>query len=404
MSHTCYFVGAGLSKSLELPDWPIPLMMDFVRTMADYLDNDVILTTLAELENAGVFVTKCEEASRLAKVLVGKDADRSIENRVRFAKCLRDRAPESIEDLIERSSQVTASSSSAELKDRFLFSINQLFSIVGWNVSSAPLEQFLRHQFEKDGPSHTFVSFNYDLILDRTIQMAKGSNWHPADGYGFDIPYFTTENPPAANSAGGVLPSARAIQFADDRGTYESAIQILKPHGSLNWLLPFEVPYRTGKHGLTLQPQPMVLPLELGGGLRYWSTSANFNHIQCSGAHPHHYGIFIIPPSSEKQSDLSFLEKVRAREIETISECKNIFVIGYSLPDTDADQERIIRSAVERRSAGITRLIVVNYGATPDYFQRVAEVFSFPKQRLEVFNRGFPDFANRFCRNDSTVA
>ncbi|MGH9774034.1 MAG: hypothetical protein ACRD50_03695 [Candidatus Acidiferrales bacterium] len=380
-------------------------MTDFIRTMAPYsVDNDVILTTLAELENAGVFVTECKEASRLAKVLVGKDAERSIENKVRFAKCLRDRAPESIEDLIERSSRVTASSSSAGLKDRFLFSINQLFSIVGWNVGSAPLEQFLRHQFENDGPSHTFVSFNYDLILDRTIQMAKGSNWHPADGYGFRIPYFTTEDPPVTNSAAGVLPRARAIQFDDPGGTYESAIQILKPHGSLNWLLPFEVPYRTGKHGLTLQPQPMVLPLELAGGLRYWSTSANFNHIQCPGAHPHDYGIFIIPPSSEKRSDLNFLEKIRTREMEAILECENIFVIGYSLPVTDADQELLIRSIVERRSAGITRLIVVNYHAAPDYFQRVAEVFAFPRQRLEVFNSGFTDFVNRFCTNDSTVA
>lgn len=398
MGDTCYLVGAGLSKSLELPGRPIPLMLDFVSTMAHYLDNDVILTALAELENAGVFATRCDEASKLAGTLVGKKADRSSQNRNRFAKCLSERLPESIEDLIERSSRVGATSPSASVKDRFLFSINQLFSIVGWNINFAPLERFLRYQLKKEGGAHTFVSFNYDLILDRAVQRARCGDWHPAEGYGFRVPFYTTEEISSGNSP-GVLPRARAVPF-DETGINGGRIRIFKPHGSLNWLLPFEIPYRHGEHGLVFKPEPMVVPLEPDGVVRYWSTTADFKHIQCPGHHPHDYGIVIIPPTAAKQSDLDFLEKIKEREAEVISKCENIFVIGYSLPVTDANQELLIRSAVQRRSAGIQRLIVVNYHAAKEYFSRISELFSFPEDKLEIFNSGFAAFVSGFCAED----
>ena len=36
MAGTVYFLGAGLSESLEIPGKPIPLMFDFVSVMAEY--------------------------------------------------------------------------------------------------------------------------------------------------------------------------------------------------------------------------------------------------------------------------------------------------------------------------------------------------------------------------------
>ena len=43
-----YIVGAGLTKSLERMQGPrVPLMNDFVSVVADYLDDDTILTTAA---------------------------------------------------------------------------------------------------------------------------------------------------------------------------------------------------------------------------------------------------------------------------------------------------------------------------------------------------------------------
>jgi hypothetical protein len=325
-------------------------MMDFVRVMADYLDDDAILTRLAQLENAGVYTWQCREASRLAKTLVGKD--------------------------------------------RFLYAINRLFSIVGWQLHLAPLEEFLRRQFGGTGRHHTFVSFNYDLALDRAVQLGSDGAWHPADGYGFTIPYFTPEGPLRDKEA-GVLESWKALPFVPGEGS-SRPIQILKPHGSLNWLLPFRVPYRTDQHGLALEPEPMVIPLQPEYELRYWSTTATFNHIQRPNELPHDHGIFIIPPSSGKPSGMSFLDETRTREAEAVREADEFFIIGYSLPVTDVDQESLIRCAVRERSVEISRLVAVNYGAPPDYFRRVGKVFAFPEDRLEVFNAGFVDLASAF--------
>jgi hypothetical protein len=100
-----YFVGAGLPKALETPGKRIPLMYDFVSVMADYAPSDpVILTTLAQLENAGIFAWPSLEASDLAKRVVGANCDRSAATLGRFKDAMKRRPAESIEDLLLRAS------------------------------------------------------------------------------------------------------------------------------------------------------------------------------------------------------------------------------------------------------------------------------------------------------------
>lgn len=389
MPNTVYLVGAGLTKSLQT-DRPVPLMMDFVRVMADYLeadDSNIILTTLAEFENYATYEWPCQEATALAKSLVGRNADRGAENKARFARCLRNRPSESVEDLMERASR----SPDAFLKNRFLWAINRLFSIVGWQVDIELLIGFLRRRFQDQNCNHSFVSFNYDLVLDRAIQRAGGASWEALRGYGFAIPYFTTEEPGPDVEAGSFRPTQAQPTFgAPDR---TPPIEILKHHGSLNWLLPITVPYRTDQHGLVLEPAPMVIPLTSEGHLRYWATTANFNHIQRPNEMPCDHGIFIIPPSSDKRTDMPFLEQIRQREEQAITEAEEMFIIGYSLPLTDNDQSTLIRRAARRRRSQLARLVVINYCAPPDYFRRTAELFSFPIERLEVYNAGFAGYA-----------
>ena len=69
MRNTVYFVGAGLAKSLELPQKPIPVMYDFVSVLADYLSDDVILTFLARLEQMEPYPYEWEspQAKELSK-------------------------------------------------------------------------------------------------------------------------------------------------------------------------------------------------------------------------------------------------------------------------------------------------------------------------------------------------
>ncbi len=84
MKRIVYFVGARLTKSIVVPENPIPLRNGFVSVMAEHLDDDVVLTTLGELENSGLFDWASQGACRLATLLVGRDTNRSCQNRAAF--------------------------------------------------------------------------------------------------------------------------------------------------------------------------------------------------------------------------------------------------------------------------------------------------------------------------------
>jgi len=56
---------------------------------------------------------------------------------------------------------------------------DSFFTIIGWNVDWCPLISFLKRQFKRPGDCHTFVSFNYDLVLERGIQRALNGRIDP---------------------------------------------------------------------------------------------------------------------------------------------------------------------------------------------------------------------------------
>src|SRR5215469_5721693 len=104
MGPILYFVGAGLTKSLALPTHPIPAMFDFISTASEYLSDDVILTTLAELDNSDPYPYAWESprCRVLASGLVDRTEKRTPAMRAQFGQAVRDRPSESIEDLLDR--------------------------------------------------------------------------------------------------------------------------------------------------------------------------------------------------------------------------------------------------------------------------------------------------------------
>lgn len=389
MRNILYFVGAGLTKSLQLPDKPLPLMWDYIGVMANYFADDVILTTLADLELEEPYPYKWEdlESKELAKKLTGPNADRNLENRCAFERALKNKPSESIEDLLERASSTAAV--------RFIYAIDRLFFLVGWNVDLTPLENFLRGQFELDETHHTFVSFNYDLFLDRAVQKQTAGRWDVCTGYGFKIPWRIDNDPPPMPEAGW-LPSETAVALAPSNSS-SSCFQILKPHGSLNWLVPLKVPYEYSPHGLVLEDGKVILPLTGATELRYWYKSGDFPHVCCGDELPSEVAPCIIAPVSAKSSSLSFIKETRLKVSQAIKDADEIYILGWSMPKTDNDQETAIRRAVNERNETVERITVVNRGASPDYFERVANVFGVEKSQLRVFNSGFHEFAARYA-------
>src|SRR5689334_18625675 len=192
MASTVYFIGAGLTKSLEC-GLPVPLMMDFVQVMAEYIDIPPVLTALVLMELADVYESTCDACKRSARQLEGNVPTASQDQRVHFAELVKSRKMESIERLLDRASSINPRNAWAStMPTYFRYAINQVFSRIGWGLRLDVLKHFLDRRFKDKGSTHVFISFNYDLALDRSIECSSDRVWQPRDGYGFEFPFYIT--------------------------------------------------------------------------------------------------------------------------------------------------------------------------------------------------------------------
>lgn len=406
MRHIVYIVGAGLTKALQTSA-RIPLMTDFVSVMADYIYQDngeldrVILTTLAELENGGVFENTKEDWKSLARRVVVSDRERepnlTREEAEAFKRVMQERSAENIEELLQRVVEKAGDDLGAGfLPQRFNFGINEVFARIGSNLNLAVLNQFLAQQFALSDTRHTFISFNYDLILDLCVQTQEKLSWNVKTGYRFTVDRFIT--PPGA--------AEHMKQFEKRVGSFrmlstskleceekKDPVTILKPHGSLNWLLRFNENYHfldgvpilclTGDHSIThydrFSCQHLQLKDDIGWDLSPASVWADA-------------GLFLIPPTDCKSSDLRFIKGIRDQEREAYLTGDEVYVIGWSMPASDRDQVEFMTKCVEGREKPLERVVAINYAARPGYYDDVSRVFGVTGSRLAVYDRGFCEY------------
>jgi len=353
VDHTLYFVGAGLTKSLQKPGRPVPVMNDFVSVMADYVDDDVILTTLAHWETLEdpPYCYRPPGMVDLARPLV-KSTDRSPERRAAFSRALKNRPSESVEQLLENVLTRPAGRSDEVVPVRFRYAINRVFRIIGWDVSLSPLLLFLEGQLALP-MSHAFVSFNYDLVLDYAVSQVWG---HPA---------------------------LDALYGLDENTNSRAKVKIIKPHGSLNFIGTLASPYKHTRYGLAFEQQKPEIPGMDSGEVRYWADINDFKE-------PCIVPPVLSKPEALKALGLTFLEQVRDAEKQAIESADTIFVIGWSIPKTDSEQGTLIRESMRRRA--LRQLVVVNLGAQLSYFSAVADLFGVAVEDLKIYNAGFSEF------------
>jgi hypothetical protein len=88
-------------------------------------------------------------------------------------------------------------------------------------AQNGPSETLYRYLLDFCGPDDTFVTFNWDTLLDRALVDTGG--WNPNDGYGLS---FTS-----------VLDSTWKARVEGTPG-FSTNWKLLKLHGSTNWLVP----------------------------------------------------------------------------------------------------------------------------------------------------------------------
>lgn len=357
-----------------------------MRVAADYMLRDssqIIFTTIRALHRDGRFRWPDPPPPN------GNTADVVAS----YADDLRRRPSEKMEDLLAKSS-----AESATMATRMRYAINRLFVMLGWNVDDGPLIRFLAAAMSRPRHRHRFISFNYDLILDRAVQQTE-SQWDVANGYGFRITDAVHDDPtehPGAVKSIGLAASPRS----SDR------VRLIKPHGSLNWLIPLKRGYRQIPAGLPFDEHSPVVPLTPDGEIRYCASTHDFQYIWIDGE-PMPVDVLpaVIPPIKAKDLKLRLFENLLNDEIRALSEADEVFIIGWSMPTTDANQVQLIREAGLKRRRGcsgvlhgcggrrLRRLVIVNYGSPAEYYERICDLFDFPRSHAEIYNDGFVDFA-----------
>lgn len=409
MANILYFVGAGLTKALAKPGLPVPAMLDFINTCAEYVHDPVIRTTLTELEFGDPYPYRWHSAAAVqsAKKLLAQGRGKSPTDDAvcqQFACALRERPSESIEDLLG----VNGSNLSGRgAEERFRFAIRRVFTIIGWDVKWDPLISFLRRQFVCGSGDHTFVSFNYDLVLERGIQLVVGGI-DVSRIYGFAIKWRATEDSPSTAGRRNELP----VCPLDSPGG-DSRLIVLKPHGSLNWLVPMDGHFDASARDDWRQGRSVIVSLAENGELQYppYQSLGNGDLFGCvqvrlprelsptigatMEAEP-----MILTPRCSKSPDRQFLHALRARQEAAIQEADEVYVLGWSIPRTDLDQECVIRSMVRKRAKPFQRVTAVNFHADFDYYARVQDLFGVGRSALRTHNGGFDEAFVRSLSED----
>lgn len=170
--------------------------------------------------------------------------------------------------------------------------------------------------------------------------------------------------------------------------TCSSGVRVLKPHGSLNWLLPFSNPGKT----MPFEDGPTVVRVNEDGHPEYVGTLPDWARVTLPDTYlPHCVEPGIVTPLKRKDASLLIFEHIRREELTAVRDADDAFVLGWSMPLSDDDQSCLIRYAVSLRDTPLKRVVVVNRNQPPEYFERVADVFGVTPERIEVWNDGFAD-------------
>lgn len=290
MANTVFILGAGASKLAG-----VPLMNDFLDVARDLF----FQKQTGEYEEN--FKAVFEGIGKLQLVHSKSQLDiqnvESVFSAFEMAKTLgrfSDYSAEKIDNLVK------------SMQLLILGTINKTFQVPLNHRSPtapAPYGDFADQIFDalQNKQSIAVITFNYDLALDLAF-------------YVRGIP----------------------IRYGLQSNENTTALPLLKLHGSLNWVqcdtCKVIVPWYLQDYFSKYHWNNHMMYRDIGyGTMGIDSHIKTFSH----GDHPVQNGPLIVPPTWNKSGHYSVLSPVWALAAKELSEAENIFVIGYSLPQSD---------------------------------------------------------------------
>lgn len=181
----------------------------------------------------------------------------------------------------------------------------------------------------------TVINFNYDILLD-----------HALTSYGM-LPYYALHRIPTDES------------FFEFKNSHP--FHILKPHGSLNWLLCAKHP--GGDWAWAIPQDGQSIKLE-GGKPNWahllWRSVHGRRDLACPKCgSPEHLKPVLLAPGYGKYAGDGPMKMVWNSMVHEMYRAEKIVIAGYSLPPTDFDFANMLRAATSKGSE-LKRADVVN--------------------------------------------
>mgnify|MGYP003607137907 CR=1 FL=1 len=131
--------------------------------------------------------------------------------------------------------------------------------------------------------------------------------------------------------------SGRQLNYGlGDRAPIRDAIPVLKLHGSLNWttnketgdIYPWYLSNYFSRHSLNAFPELKYCTMAIGSQLKHINKKKKMEVVTAEPV--------IVPPTWNKSDSHLALSKVWTEAAHELETAENIFIIGYSMPGTDA--------------------------------------------------------------------
>lgn len=295
MSNVVFILGAGASRQCGAP-----LMSDFLDVASDLLRSNSVQEKREEFERVFTAIGALQsvhskaqlDLNNIESIFTVLELGRVIQRVPGLSSDQIDEAISALKELIVKTLEVTMT---FPTEGRYI-GVPQPYAAFG---------DLLSHLYKDAFPIQTaaVISFNYDIAADMAMYRA---------GLG---PHYIIESP----------------------GDQYLAVPLLKLHGSLNWA----VEKNTGK----------IRPLHLANYFQHYSFNGYgekrsttrvpigsqlveyFSKYASTAVEPEPV---IVPPSWNKADYHSALTDVWAAAAKHLSEAEQIFILGYSLPETDS--------------------------------------------------------------------
>lgn len=264
---------------------------------------------------------------------------------------------------------------------RLHFLINRLFNKLDKQFETAfshaahhNLSEYVKNT---DGVEHIFISFNYELWLEKAL--FKKGIWHPRDGHGnYLFGYYLKPEEDDLESVGSKFRvSDKFISIKPfSNECQKSKVKVLKPHGSLAW--------RFGKkpgEGAVLVESEEYLCVTYNNTWRYPPAEHPDKTLELTLLP------LIVPPTPNKIRSHQLFWDIDKDMEKALLTADVVVIIGWSMPDTDKNLNAMISIAINNRTKQIKKMIVCDKDQTTSFYNRFETLFR--PQKIEPWNTGF---------------